>query len=203
MNNLVCPTGFLDQNNDCNYSLNVSNTRSREGIDPKIDLSYYFSQYIAPKYGLSNINVSNVASFMKDLEMNWTKLDSSLKGKVLDILVDNILVSGNYDFKNELLKKLKINQPVPQPVYKGGYNQVPSQTEPPVQNQAQSPDQAKSPDQAPPQKEVLTNKPSKETFGESKKGFNKWYLLLILLIVPVIFYFVMNKNKKMKIPYPM
>jgi hypothetical protein len=198
MNNLVCPTGFLDQNNDCSYSLNVSNTRSREGIDPKIDLSYYFNQYIVPKYGLNNINVNNVASFMKDLEMNWTKLDASLKGKVLDILVDNILVSGNYDFKNELLKKLNVNQPVPQPGYKG-YNQVPSQTQPPLQNQAEPQNQT------PPKKEVLTSKPStKETFGETKKGFNKWYLLLlILLIVPVIFYFIQSKNRKLKIPYPM
>ena len=43
---------------------------------------------------------------MKDLEMNWTKIDKDLKSKVLDIMV--IILSDNYDFKNDLLKKLNV-----------------------------------------------------------------------------------------------
>ena len=45
--------------------------------------------------------------------MNWSKLTPELKDNVLDILVDNILVSDNYDFRERLLAKLKINNPPP------------------------------------------------------------------------------------------
>lgn len=106
MSSFVAPTGYVELDNDCQYSIDVKSTRSRESIDPKTDLAFYFNTYIEPKYGLGNINVSNCASFMKDLEMNWTKLDPSLKNKVLDIMVDYIFVSGNYDFKKAFLAKL-------------------------------------------------------------------------------------------------
>jgi hypothetical protein len=107
--NFVSPTGYVDLDNDCEYSIDTKSTRSREYINPKEDLAFYFNTYITPKYGLENINVSNVASFMKDLEMNWTKLTPGLKDKVLDIMVDGILNNpgGNFDFKNRLLSKLK------------------------------------------------------------------------------------------------
>lgn len=120
MADFVSPTGYVDLDNDCQYSIDVKSTRSRESVDPKTDLAFYFNTYIEPKYGLGNINVSNCASFMKDLEMNWTKLDTSLKNKVLDIMVDYILVSGNFDFKKSLLSKLGITETktenVPEPI---------------------------------------------------------------------------------------
>ena len=105
MTNFVAPTGYVELDNDCNYSIDKKSTRSREEVNPKEDLAFYFNTYIIPKYGLNNLNVSNVASFMKDLEMNWTKLDSDLKSKVLDILVDGIL-SKDSSFKTDLLTKL-------------------------------------------------------------------------------------------------
>jgi hypothetical protein len=106
----VSPTGYVDLDNDCAYSIDLKSTRSREYVDPKEDLSFYFQTYITPKYGLENLNVNNVASFMKDLEMNWSKLTPDLKDKVLDIMVDGIFPQ-NYDFKNSLLSRM----PVPPP----------------------------------------------------------------------------------------
>ena len=108
MTNFVAPTGYVELDNDCTYSIDRKSTRSREEVNPKDDLAFYFNTYIAPKYGLNNLNVNNVASFMKDLEMNWTKLDTDLKSKVLDIMVDGIL-SKDGSFKTDLLKKLGIS----------------------------------------------------------------------------------------------
>lgn len=113
MNNFVAPTGYVDLDNDCEYSIDLKSTRSREEVNPKEDLAFYFKTYIVPKYGLNNINVSNVASFMKDLEMNWTKLDTRMKDQVMNIMVDDILTSGNYDFKNSLMTKLGISAQPP------------------------------------------------------------------------------------------
>ena len=90
MEGYVSGTGSIELDNDCQYSIDLRSTRSRESVVPKDDLAFYFNTYIEPKYGLGNINVSNVASFMKDLEMNWTKLTPDLKDKVLNIMVDNI-----------------------------------------------------------------------------------------------------------------
>ena len=112
MTSFVAPTGYVELDNDCQYSIDVKSTRSRESVDPKTDLAFYFNTYIEPKYGLGNINVSNCASFMKDLEMNWTKLDQNLKNKVMDIMVDYIFVSGNFEFKKAFLAKLGINEQV-------------------------------------------------------------------------------------------
>jgi hypothetical protein len=111
----VGPTGYVDLDNDCAYSIDLKSTRSREYIDPKEDLAFYFNTYITPKYGLENLNVSNVASFMKDLEMNWSKLTPSLKDKVLSIIVDGIF-PNNYDFKNSFLSKLAPETIQEQPV---------------------------------------------------------------------------------------
>jgi hypothetical protein len=113
-NNFVSPTGYVDLDNDCIYSIDRKSTRSREEVVPKEDLAFYFDTYIIPKYGLNNINVSNVASFMKDLEMNWTKLDPTMKSQVLDIMVDGIL-SKNSSFKEDLLAKLGAPPSVPKP----------------------------------------------------------------------------------------
>ena len=107
MSNFIAPTGYVDLDNDCQYSIDRKSTRSRESIDPS-DVAFYFNTYLAPKYGLDNININNVASFMKDLEMNWTKLTPDMKDKVMNIMVDNILPSGDYDFRNALLTKLNI-----------------------------------------------------------------------------------------------
>ena len=103
----VSNVGNIELDNDCQYSLERRSTRNREDVVPKEDLAFYFQQYIQPKYGLGNINVNNVASFMKDLEMNWSKLTPDLKDKVMNILVDSIL-TNNYDFKSVLMKKLNI-----------------------------------------------------------------------------------------------
>jgi hypothetical protein len=104
----VSPTGYVELNNDI-YAIDNKSTRGREQLNPKEDLSFYFQTYLVPKYGLNNINVTNVASFMKELEMNWSKLSPDLKDNVMDIMVDNILVTGNYDFKNRLLSKIGAN----------------------------------------------------------------------------------------------
>jgi hypothetical protein len=107
MSKFVAPSGYIDLDNDCQYSIDLKSTRSRESVDPKDDLAFYFQTYIIPKYGLNDINVNNCASFMKDLEMNWTKLTPDLKDKVLDIMVDGIFSSDSgYDFKNRFLAKL-------------------------------------------------------------------------------------------------
>ena len=103
----VSPTGYVEIMNDI-YAIDNKSTRGREEINPKEDLAYYFQTYFIPKYGLDNINVSNVVSFMKELEMNWSKLMPELKDKVIDIMVDNILSAGGYDFKSRLLTKLGI-----------------------------------------------------------------------------------------------
>jgi hypothetical protein len=110
MNKFVSAVGSIELDNDCPFSLDLRSTRSRETIS-KEDLPFYFKEFIQPKYGLDNINVNNVASFMKDLEMNWTKLSPTLKDKVVDIMVDGILnnPASNYDFKNKLLTKLGVD----------------------------------------------------------------------------------------------
>ena len=112
MANYISPVGYVDLDNDCAYSLDIKSTPSRESIDPKTDLAFYFNTYIVPKYGLENINVNNCASFMKDLEMNWSKLTPELKDKVLLIMVDYIF-KNNYDFKKKFTEKLGINMEVP------------------------------------------------------------------------------------------
>ena len=116
----VSPTGYVDLDNDCNYSIDLKSTRSREYVNPKDDLAFYFSNYLAPKYGLDNLNVNNVASFMKELEMNWTKLTPELKDKVLDIMVDGIL-NNNYEFKANILSKLGVVEPSPTPMTKSTF----------------------------------------------------------------------------------
>jgi hypothetical protein len=109
MAQFIAPTGYVDLDNDCEFSIDRKSTRSREEVNPKEDLAFYFNTYIVPKYGLNNINVSNVASFMKELEMNWTKLSPSMRGQVMDILVDGIL-NKDSTFKTDLLNKLSIYQ---------------------------------------------------------------------------------------------
>ena len=107
MANFVSPTGYVELDNDCQYSIDVKSTRSREEVNPKEDLAFYFNTYIVPKYGLENINVSNVASYMKELDMNWSRLTPDLKDKSISILVDGILAKqGDDSFKIALLEKL-------------------------------------------------------------------------------------------------
>lgn len=109
MAQFIAPTGYVDLDNDCEYSIDRKSTRSREEVNPKEDLAFYFNTYIVPKYGLNNINVSNVASFMKELEMNWTKLSPNMRVQVMDILVDGIL-NRDSNFKSDLLNKLGVSQ---------------------------------------------------------------------------------------------
>jgi hypothetical protein len=180
MSNYVAPTGYVDLDNDCNYSLDLKSTRSRESVNPKEDLAFYFETYIVPKYGLNNLNVNNVASFMKDLEMNWTKIDPSLKGKVLDIMVDGIL-SKNSNFKQDLLAKLGVNE------------------------QAISTPSEVSPPQAVAQPATLSSfKPSKSGFGESASSGDNIFLQLGIgaLIVGFIFVILNSINKNKTGGYP-
>ena len=117
MASFISPTGYVELDNDCQYSIDLKSTRSRETIIPKDDLAFYWKEYLVPKYSLNNINVSNCASFMKDLDMNWSKLDKPLKQKVLDILIDAILVNDT-GLKNDLLNKLSgsvSNSPISTP----------------------------------------------------------------------------------------
>jgi hypothetical protein len=114
MSQFVAPTGYVDLDNDCEFSIDLKSTRSRESVNPKEDLAFYFNTYIVPKYGLNNINVSNVASFMKDLEMNWTKLTPDMKNQVMNIMVDDIL-NKDTSFRSALLQKLNIPTTSPQP----------------------------------------------------------------------------------------
>ena len=58
-NQFVAPSGYIELDNDCEFSLDRKSTRSRESVDPKTDLAFYFNTYIVPKYGLDNINVNN------------------------------------------------------------------------------------------------------------------------------------------------
>ena len=167
--NFVAPTGYVELDNDCNYSIDVKSTRSREEVNPKEDLAFYFNTYIVPKYGLNNINVNNVASFMKDLEMNWTKLDGNLKEKVLDILVDGIL-SDETPFKSDLLKKMGV---------------IPQQAKPEI---------ATSPTASPaPQQSSFTNV-SKSNFGETTD--NKFLInIAIAVIVLGMAFIIFDKLK--------
>lgn len=115
-NQFVAPSGYIELDNDCEFALDRKSTRSRESVDPKTDLAFYFSTYIIPKYGLDNINVNNVASFMKDLEMNWTKISPDMRDKVLNIMVDDIL-NKDGQFKSDLMKKLDISPVSPTSVF--------------------------------------------------------------------------------------
>ena len=116
MANYVAPTGYIELDNDCQFAIDRKSTRSRENVNPSEDLAFYFNTYLVPKYGLNNINVNNTASYLKELDMNWSKLTPDLKDKVLDIMVDGIFKKGDYDFKNRLMTKLGIVTAVPTPI---------------------------------------------------------------------------------------
>ena len=107
MSQFIAPTGYVDLDNDCEYSIDRKSTRSREAVNPQEDLAFYFNTYIVPKYGLNNINISNVASFMKELEMNWTKLSPDARDKVMNIMVDGIL-NRDSTFKTNLMQKMSM-----------------------------------------------------------------------------------------------
>jgi preprotein translocase subunit SecF len=131
---------------------------------------------------------------MKDLEMNWSRLDNSLKEKVLSILVDNIFVSGNYDFKNELLKKLNISN--------NQANQSNNNT-PIIQANQSNTNNTNNTNNTQMNEGVKnTNTISKETFGEeTKKGTNIFLIILILILLLVFYYFFVLKKKKVNLPY--
>ena len=95
-----------DDNEDEEAELIIYNGDEASGTRFNVILCEIYNN---KKHGLNNINVSNVASFMKDLQMNWSKLNPELKDKVLDIMVDGIFVGGDYDFKNRFLSKLGVN----------------------------------------------------------------------------------------------
>ncbi len=105
----INPSGYLEQQNQDEFSWDNKAVRTRETI-AKDDLGYYFTNYLQPKYNLQNINVNNTATFMKELEMNWSRLDSKLKDSVMDIMVDGILTKdSDYDFKKRFIQKMGID----------------------------------------------------------------------------------------------
>jgi hypothetical protein len=218
LNKIISPIGYIDQQDGCLFALNKPNIRSRESVDPKSDLSFYFNEYIVPKYGLNNINVSNVASFMKDLEMNWSKLDSSLKDKVLNIMVDNIF-SNNFDFRNALLAKLNVpNVPGEQTKVKSepftnifGSNKETFRSGKESFTSVESTESKESEESDKEPKEVkednkLKNKKkkTKESFGSSINT-NVFIIIGVGIILIIILLFFLNnyfKNKKVEYPFP-
>jgi hypothetical protein len=190
MNKLIAPVGIIEQD-----SINISNVRSREYVDPKTDLAFYFNEYIVPKYGLNNINVSNCASFMKDLEMNWSKLDAGLKDKVLSILVDNIFTQ-NYDFRSALMAKLNIQQtqfPQGVPASTTGVNNV-----------APAPEELLKPAQPTTPTETVTQQftSSKESFGTSENNNIALFLIIGVFVLLLIVFFADRLFKTPKGSYP-
>ena len=172
-NTFVAPTGYVELDNDCEYSIDRKSTRSREDVVPKEDLAFYFDTYIVPKYGLNNINISNVASFMKELEMNWTKLDPVMKGQVLDIMVDGIL-SKNSSFKEDLLTKLGSPPSVPKPEILPSTPTTGTDAPPPVV------------------KQPFTRVKSKSTFGVSQS--NLMTIIIIVIILGLAFVAMNNSS---------
>jgi len=168
---LISNVGTVELDNDCAYSLESRTVRSRESAIPKEDLAFYFNEYLEPKYGLGNINVNNVASFMKDLEMNWSKLTPDLKDKVMNILVDNIL-TDNYDFKTALLGKLGI--PINQQV--STFNDVP--VEP-----------AKFEDS------TIRNVSSKSNFGVSTDNSLNIFIMISIILAFTFMIVLLNKKQ--------
>jgi len=178
----VAPTGYVDIDNDCEYSIDKKSTRSREHVDPKTDLAFYWDTYLVPKYSLNNINVNNVASFMKELEMNWTKLTPSLQENVMDIMVDSIFAKDS-SFKTTFLQKL--NPSIP-----------PSPSEPPSPSGPPSPSE-------PPRSSGPFNlfKSSfgksnfgKSNFGKSNFGMGSIMVVALIVIIALIMIFVVKPN---------
>ena len=166
MSQFVAPSGYIDLDNDCGFSIDLKSTRSRESINPKEDLAFYFNTYIVPKYGLDNINVNNVASFMKDLDMNWSKLTSDLKIKVMDIMVDGIL-NKDSQFKNDFMKKLNL-QPIPV-------------VAPNVSSSVSS---------------SVSSVSSFGKFSKSSFGNNSKLMIVIAIVIVILGYFYLKKGKK-------
>ena len=166
----IAPTGYVDIDNDCEYSIDLKSTRSREHVDPKTDLAFYWDTYLVPKYSLNNINVNNVASFMKDLEMNWTKLTPSLQNNVMDIMVDSIFAKDS-TFKTTFLKKLNVT--VPPPILQPG-SSVPSSSLP---NPVNYPS--------------LSVNPFKSSFGSSNFGMAT---VALIVVIALIIIFVIKPN---------
>lgn len=115
---LIAPSGYIELDD----SMNKKNVPSRETVMSKEDLSVCFNNYLVPKYGLNNLNVSNVGSFMKELEMNWSKLTPEMKDKSLDMLV--VILGNNLDLKNALMNKLDIKQPVVPEIPKSNFKGI-------------------------------------------------------------------------------
>jgi hypothetical protein len=99
----VNPVGYIEQDKSCNTLLNLKTTPSRESMD--CDSNFYFENYISPKYGLDNLNASNVVSFMKSFEMNWTHMPPNIRVKVIEFLIDTIFLKDG-EMKNYLIQKL-------------------------------------------------------------------------------------------------
>ena len=171
--NIISPTGFLDVDNDS--LLYKKTVRSRESVDPKTDLAFYFNNYLVPKYGLDNINVNNCASFMKDLEMNWSKLTPDLKEKVLDILIDILLGSKEASFLESLVKRFEPFRKKEQPPI----SIIKEETKPPA------------PTTTPPLQE-------KEIIIKAKKESNIFLNIFIVCIVLIIAIFLIDTLIKSK-----
>jgi len=164
MARFISTNGYVELDDDCDYSIDVKSTRSRETINPKEDLSFYWKEYLVPKYGLENMNVSNCASFMKDLDMNWSKLDKPLKVKVINIFTDAIITDP--DLKTDLLNKLRMS-PVSQATGNNGPMASPVNSISSISSFGSQGSQGL---------------PGKSSFGHLS---NTFYIILVLLIITI------------------
>ena len=84
--------------------------RTREQVTSE-DVTFWVNKVLAPKYGLDDLNANNVASFLKELELNWAKLPTDLKDKVVDLMVEQIFPQ-NYEFAQAVMSRVAPPQPI-------------------------------------------------------------------------------------------
>jgi hypothetical protein len=100
----VDSSGVVETESGEGYEPRGVRVNSREQVTPD-DVSFWVNKVLAPKYGLDNLNANNVASFLKELEVNWVKLPVELKDKVVNLMVEQIFPM-NYEFKDAVLSRI-------------------------------------------------------------------------------------------------
>ena len=102
----VDATGVIETEGNSCWDPRGTRVNSREQVTPD-DVTFWVNKVLAPKYGIDNLNANNASSFLKEFEVNWVKLPTELKNKVMDLLVEQIL-SQNYDFKQALMDRMNL-----------------------------------------------------------------------------------------------
>ena len=100
----VDASGVVETESGHGYEPRGTRVNSREQVTPD-DISFWVNKVLAPKYGLDDLNANNVASFLKELEVNWAKLPTELKDKVVDLMVEQIFPM-NYEFKEAIMSRV-------------------------------------------------------------------------------------------------